>query len=99
MTTASVYVPPPDRDLADARQDTEEAVAKVAADIGATPRTEISVLVGHAGQTLVRTAADADLLVVGSHGHSAIECMLLGSVSSFAIHHARCPVAVIRSSH
>lgn len=98
MTTASVHVPPPDRDLTDARQATEEAVAKIAADVGASPTTEISVLVGHAGQALVRSAADADLLVVGSHGRSALECMLLGSVSSFAVHHARCPVAVIRSS-
>jgi nucleotide-binding universal stress UspA family protein len=98
MTTASVLEPPPDRDLEDARTHTEEAVATVAADTGAAPRTEIAVLVGHAGQALVSTAADADLIVVGSHGRSAIECMLLGSVGAFVVHHAHGSVAVIRSS-
>jgi nucleotide-binding universal stress UspA family protein len=98
LWTASVIVPPPDRDLANAREHAEDAVAKVAADLGVTPRSEVSVLVGHAGPTLVRAASDAEMLVVGSHGHSAVQCMLLGSVSTFATHHARCPLALIRSS-
>jgi len=97
LWTASVFVPPQDRDLVNARERAEDAVAKVAADLGVTPRAEVTVLVGHAGPTLVKAADDAELLVVGSHGHSAVECMLLGSISTFATHHARCPLAVIRS--
>lgn len=99
QTSASIVAPPPDRDLDAARQLADTAVAEVIAGVAEPPRTEVSVLVGHAGETLVRVASDADLLVVGSHGRSAIEYMLLGSVSTFAIHHAHCPVAVIRPSH
>jgi nucleotide-binding universal stress UspA family protein len=40
-------------------------------------------------------AADADLLVVGSHGRSAVGRMVLGSVSASLVEHPPCPVAVI----
>ena len=46
---------------------------------------------------LVRLAGDADLLVVGSHGHSAVPGLLLGSVSRGCLHTATGPVAVVRA--
>ncbi|MGW0801521.1 universal stress protein [Nonomuraea sp. NPDC002799] len=39
----------------------------------------------------------ADLLVVGLHGRGALGALLLGPVSQGVLHHARCPVAVVRS--
>ena len=38
---------------------------------------------------------DAQLIVVGSHGHGALHRALLGSVSEGLIRHAPCPVVVI----
>jgi nucleotide-binding universal stress UspA family protein len=35
-----------------------------------------------------------DLVVMGSHGHTGIERMLLGSVAEKVVRHARCPVLV-----
>src|SRR5262245_14024570 len=43
-----------------------------------------------AGEALVATADGADLLVVGSHGHSSIGAAILGSVSRHAEKHAPC---------
>jgi len=98
MWTASVVLPPDEAELARVRAETEEAVGKVAADLGTTQPVEVSVKVGHPGPTLVAAAADADCLVVGSHGYGTVERLLLGSVSTFVATHARCPVVVIPSN-
>jgi nucleotide-binding universal stress UspA family protein len=54
------------------------------------------VVEGHAAEVLVEASADADLLVVGSHGHGRFVNALLGPVSTHCVHHARCPITVIR---
>lgn len=46
---------------------------------------------------LVEASKDAELLVVGNRGHSTIVEAILGSVSSYCVHHAWCPVVVIRA--
>jgi nucleotide-binding universal stress UspA family protein len=48
-------------------------------------------------RALIDAAKDADLLVVGSRGHSGFTEALLGSVGQHCVHHARCPVVVVRT--
>jgi nucleotide-binding universal stress UspA family protein len=43
-----------------------------------------------------KASEGAEPLVVGSRGHGALADMLLGSVSTYCVHHAHCPVTVIR---
>ncbi|MEU5994931.1 universal stress protein [Spirillospora sp. NPDC047418] len=50
------------------------------------------VVIGHPVEMLGQASAGAGLVVVGSRGRS----FPLGSVSHGVIHHARCPVAVVR---
>jgi nucleotide-binding universal stress UspA family protein len=61
-------------------------------DVPVHPR----VTQGHAAQVLVDASAGADLLVVGSRGHGGFVEALLGSVSQHCVHHAQCPVVVVR---
>ena len=44
---------------------------------------------------LTGEAEDAELLVVGCHGSGELPGMHLGSVASYCVHHAPCPVTVI----
>ncbi len=72
----------------------EESVKAVQA---AHPSLKIETAVepGLAAQVLLDAARTADLLVLGSRGHGAFAGMLLGSVSTHCVHHARCPVVVV----
>lgn len=78
---------------AQARDVLSEAEALVK-DAGAT---HITTKLIHAAPVpaLVEASTEADMVVVGSRGHSAVQRLLLGSVSTGVLHHARCPVAVV----
>jgi len=56
------------------------------------------VVEGNAPRVLLDASAGADLLVVGSRGHGGFAEALLGSVGQHCVHHATCPVVVIRDS-
>lgn len=58
------------------------------------------IVEGHIAQTIINHAREwpADLIVVGSHGYSAMQEMLLGSVSRDVATHAQCSVEVVRKS-
>ena len=49
-------------------------------------------------KALLDAARDADLLVVGSHGHGLSGRLFLGSVSLECAQHAACPVVIFRGS-
>lgn len=47
---------------------------------------------------LIDASKQADMIVVGSRGMGAVSRVVLGSVSTGLLHHARCPVAIVRGS-
>lgn len=60
------------------------------------------VVQGHAGTNIVDAASTAgpngegaELVVLGSRGYGAIRGPLLGSVTTFAVHHLSCPLLII----
>jgi nucleotide-binding universal stress UspA family protein len=73
----------------------DAAIAEVAAQ---APGVIIHPVVaeGNAARVLLDAAKGADLLVVGSRGHSGFAEALLGSVGQRCVHHAECPVVVVR---
>lgn len=64
------------------------------------PEIEVTRIVvrGKAAEELRKRAADAELLVVGSHGRGGFAGMLLGSTGTVLLHTADCPLMIIRSA-
>ena len=83
----------------DFKENAEKVLADAigtACDPGSGVPVRARVVEGNAAQVLLDAADGADLLVVGSRGHGGFTEALLGSVSQHCVHHARCPVVVIR---
>jgi nucleotide-binding universal stress UspA family protein len=55
------------------------------------------VVHGDPRSELTEASGDAELLVVGNRGHGPVVEAILGSVSSYCVHHARCPVVVVKT--
>jgi nucleotide-binding universal stress UspA family protein len=73
------------------------AIAEAAAGAEAGP-IYYKIVEGQAASALLRESVGADLLVVGSRGHGGFVEALLGSTGQHCVHHAKCPVVVIRDS-
>jgi nucleotide-binding universal stress UspA family protein len=74
-----------------------EALAGTADRYPDVPIREVAVP-GSAARVLRDWSRSAQLLVVGSRGHGGFAGLLLGSVGQHLIHHAACPVAVVRTA-
>jgi nucleotide-binding universal stress UspA family protein/nitroimidazol reductase NimA-like FMN-containing flavoprotein (pyridoxamine 5'-phosphate oxidase superfamily) len=80
----------------------DDALESAAGTTGAEVPVERLADYGPAVAVLMKAAGDADLLVVGTRGHSRVAGLFLGSVSQYLAVHAPCPVAVVhgpRAAH
>lgn len=66
--------------------------ARIPSDV----RVERILVHDPAPAALLDASKGADLLVVGGRGHGGFRGLVLGSVSSQCVHHAECPVVVVR---
>ena len=73
-----------------------EPALRAAADVGVSPIREMAM--GRPEHALVKASErdGTDLLVVGHRGVSGVRRVLLGSVSEYCTHHAKCSVLVAR---
>lgn len=86
-------------DIEPARVESARRAVLEAATEGVTEVELRRILVeGDPRKLLVEMSRDAQLLVVGNRGHSAITELVLGSVSSYCVHHATCPVVVVKAA-
>lgn len=78
---------------------TAATIARAATRHGcaATPVVTVSP---HVGAAIIERAQamGAGLIVMGTHGHNALVRAMLGSVASYVIQHADCPVVIMRDT-
>lgn len=74
-----------------------EQAKKYAADNGVTAQTHMKQ--GHAGSEVIALAdtEKADLIMIGSHGKSQADRLLIGSVSTYVVTHSKVTTMVVRS--
>lgn len=95
MVPLNVPHVPEDKVLRTARTRMERFVAD---NLSETQKVESRVLVGVPFVEIIRYARDQsiDLIVIGTHGHSALAAMLLGTVAEKVVRKAPCPVLTVR---
>lgn len=100
MSTGYEVAVPDPSDLQAATRTMLDAAVDVVRETGELEGVDLTVEVieGHAGERLIDQSRDADLLVVGSRGHGGFMGLLLGSVTTYVVNHAKCPVVVVRHS-
>ena len=67
-----------------------------AAELQPSVPCEGKVVEGQPAAVLLEEAEHADMIVVGSRGRGGFANLLLGSVTQQVVHHAPCPVVVVR---
>jgi nucleotide-binding universal stress UspA family protein len=82
-----------------AERSAKAAIVEALAELkGVCDNVVTMICPGSPADEIVQTAADigADLIVIGSRGHGEVRSVLLGSVSERVMHHAHCPVLIVR---
>lgn len=83
--------------VAEEEQERLKTVAPVDPDVP----FERHLLQGHAPHAIVDFAKDqnADMIVMGTHGHTGFGRLLMGSVAEHVVRSASCPVLTMRQSN
>jgi nucleotide-binding universal stress UspA family protein len=98
LVVGTHYIPPDLIDPQALSRHAEEIVEAAVAEAGAASDVEIEsrAVEGAPARVLLAESRDADLLVLGSRGHGGFSELLLGSVGQQCVHHAACPVVIVR---
>jgi nucleotide-binding universal stress UspA family protein len=105
IEAAPITMPETTEELTEAyREEANQNLERTARAVGdpADPNYRVirRVEYGDAAAEICRVAEDEhfDVIVVGSHGSGFVKRVFLGSVSQHLLHHAPCPVLVVRAT-
>lgn len=92
----SSYIP--DSVFTDAQENGHAILKEGLKQIPPSISTTCSQEIGFPSEKIIEIAENnkCDLIIMGSRGLGVIKSMLVGSVSSYVLHHADCPVMVVR---
>jgi nucleotide-binding universal stress UspA family protein len=86
------------KQIEDAEREHAQTVVAETIETAKTQGIEAEGVVGQgdAARVICEAARDARLVVMGAHGWGSVKRFVFGSVSSSVLHHAPCPVLVVR---
>jgi nucleotide-binding universal stress UspA family protein len=90
-----------EEEFTEAAQAGSQALQRTAAAVQADVEVRLVPLDQEPGHAIVTVAGTlgADLVVIGSGGKNFFKRLFTGSVSDYVVHHAPCPVLVVRHDH
>ena len=93
-----IILPQDAGELEKERQGAEEMTLKVTSRLGEARPASVTVRAvnGFPAHELIEASREADLMIVGSRGAGGFVKLVAGSVSDQVVHHAHCPVVVVR---
>lgn len=83
-------------DTASVKKKGEDILALYAQDAPEDVKVRRIVSIGVPGSSIIRTAEGADLIVMGNSGKGSVSSFVMGSVSHYTVHHAECPVLIVK---
>lgn len=85
-------------DTASVKEKGEEILALYAKDAPADVKVNRLVTIGVPGSSIIRTAEaeGADMIIMGNSGKGSVSSFVMGSVSHYTVHHAKCPVLIVK---
>lgn len=98
QTAAALLIPP--KALDDVINYAEAEIQKVPPTVWASGKKLVRVVrIGTTHDVIVQYAKEnaIDLIVIGTHGHTGLRHVLLGSVAERVVQHAPCSVLTVRS--
>ena len=98
MTAAALLISPESLEKAIAHAD--EEIQKIPPTAWASGKKLVRMVrIGSTFDTIVQYAKDSeiDLIVIGTHGHTGLRHVLLGSIAERVVQHAPCSVLTVRS--
>ena len=97
MTAAALLISPESLDKAITHA--EEEIQKIPPTAWASGKKVVrTVRIGSTFDTIVQYAKDSaiDLIVIGTHGHTGLRHVLMGSIAERVVQHAPCSVLTVR---
>lgn len=76
----------------------KELITKLEKEIPESIPHSTEIHVGLPGQMIASVAKEGhfDLIIMGNSGKGALDAFVTGSVSQYVIHHANCPVMIVK---
>lgn len=80
------------------RKQGRTALEELCPELG--PDCRSAFIDGQPGPAIVAYAEshEIDIIVMGTHGHSGLQRLLMGSVAEYVLRHANCPVLTVKSA-